>query len=495
MTKPTVKISHLVVLGDSLSDRGTLDKRELLGFIPMSYLSGLHSKSPRGRFTNGFLWGDYVSATTVEQFEINAARRKLKLDNSARSNADIGDELLTNRKLLKKDENAFSLNQDKHVLYNGERFARFYCEGGLTAHDYKTSITLDPTKEASRLILATLEEKRALLLKEDKKYAVSKHEKAETLVVEWSGANDLITVNEEPTYREADNAVSARIANVEQLIQKGYRNFVLFNLPNLALTPRYQAKNKAQQDNAAASSKYFNQQLAAKCQELNEKYGANLSVFDVSGLFEEVYHNPEKYDFDKDKLTTPYTTSAVFKENENNPVDKAEKISPAKGYMFWDDVHPTETMHNWLAEKFQDKYNNAFEFVSPEPIKLKAHEEADIALSDEKVVVNMLPEDVLKILNKLHKNAESMCKSRTKSRREKGELLKNFVFDVKSKCGCLEDVHELISAFKMDDSNMKIIKKHNNRIYDFFARKKTTRSEDDIAALEQAIIAQIGPRV
>ncbi len=54
--KPT-KITHLVVLGDSLSDRGTLNKRELLGFIPMSYLSGLRSKSPKGRFTNGFLWG------------------------------------------------------------------------------------------------------------------------------------------------------------------------------------------------------------------------------------------------------------------------------------------------------------------------------------------------------------------------------------------------------------------------------------------------------
>ena len=57
MTNNRKKITQLIIMGDSLSDRGTLNQRKLFGLIPMSYLSGLSSKSPRGRFTNGFLWG------------------------------------------------------------------------------------------------------------------------------------------------------------------------------------------------------------------------------------------------------------------------------------------------------------------------------------------------------------------------------------------------------------------------------------------------------
>lgn len=64
------QIARLIVLGDSLSDRGTLNKRKLLSFIPMSYLSGLSSKAPKGRFTNGYLWGDYVCTTTAEHIPL-----------------------------------------------------------------------------------------------------------------------------------------------------------------------------------------------------------------------------------------------------------------------------------------------------------------------------------------------------------------------------------------------------------------------------------------
>ncbi len=266
------RISRLVVLGDSLSDRGTIDKRKLLGFIPMALLSGLYGKSPKGRFTNGYLWGDYYCSAIAEGFEIEDERKKLKLGHTASANADISDEFLTDMALRKQNETSFSLNDDQHILFKGERFARFYCEGGLSAYDYSTSITIDPTKEIPRLILSSLDKKRKELLAEDKKYAISKAEKAETLVIEWSGANDFITENEKPTHTEADNAINARISNIEALIQNGYRNFVLFNLPDLALTPRYQAKDQWEQDNASECCDYFNKQLAARCAELNRKY-------------------------------------------------------------------------------------------------------------------------------------------------------------------------------------------------------------------------------
>nr|WP_241480327.1 SGNH/GDSL hydrolase family protein [Legionella norrlandica] len=340
MPNQPIKISHLVVLGDSLSDKGTLNKRELLGFIPMSYLSGLSSKSPRGRFTNGFLWGDYVGATTAEQFEIEHIRKKLKLQNDAINNADISDELLSNNKEKRKNEKSFSLNEDNHILFKGTRFARFYCEGGLTAHDYSSSFTFNLALFFTRLILATLGGKRNQLLNDDKKYNISNLEKSETLVVEWSGANDLITANEKPSRAAADKAVNDRIENIELLIRNGYRNFVLFNLPDLSLTPRYQRKSREEQQNASNSTEYFNQQLRTKSLELIKKYQnlripINLSVFDVNEQFKKVYNNPEQYGFERDKLKSPYVESDLFKKNQQNPVDQKKHISPAKGYMFW----------------------------------------------------------------------------------------------------------------------------------------------------------------
>ena len=494
-TTSSTHISHLVVLGDSLSDRGTLNKRELLGLIPMSYLSGLSDKSPRGRFTNGFLWGDFVSATIAEHFEIDQVRRTLKLRHDARSNADIGDAFLSNTHgFFRKNEKAFRLNADKHVLYKGKRFARFNCEGGLTAHNYLDEVTLNPVLEFSRLILSHLKMKQGELLQEDKKYHVSQFEKKETLIVEWSGANDLITVNSEPTFTEVDKAVNARIKNIEALVQNGYRHFVLFNLPDLSLTPRFKAKSKEQQVNASNCSDYFNQQLAKKSVELSQYFKTlhieiNLSVFNVNQIFKKVYANPEHYEFDTEKLTLPYTQSEAFKKNADNPIDRAKHTSPAKGYMFWDDVHPTANMHALLAEQFKEHYAKEFDFKPPRHHvrKLKAPvthlKQCDYSLHDKKD----LPENLRPILKKLHTHADLMCQSTHSHRKEKGERLKLFIFELKCHNGSLEDIHGLIHAFTMNPENKKIIQKHQNPVFDSIFNKKTTHSEDLIELLKNTV--------
>jgi len=501
-----IRISQLVVLGDSLSDRGTLDRRKLLGLLPMSYVTGLSDKSPRGRFTNGYLWADYLCATTLEDFEIEFERRRLKLKHDARSNADIGDEFLTSSIRRKKNETAFNLSDDKQILFDQRRFARFYCEGGLTSYDYSYSLSLDPTVEAYRLILATLEKKREELLEDDKKYHITSRQKAETLVVEWSGANDLLTVNERPTYQAADNAVNERIKNIEQLIKNGYRNFVLFNLPNLSLTPRFQAKTKDEQENAAECSEYFNRQLAARCEVLNKKYKdtltpINLSIFDAHSQFEEVYKNPKQYGFDEDKLKTPYTHSAEFEKNQKNPELIAKKTSPAKGYMFWDDVHPTMAMHHLIAERFREKCGTVYNFVATQhPRNISVQDDFYVQKKSQGLSEDLnldpgvkLPEDVQAIFDTLHQNAKSMCESTYPNYREKGVLLKKFLFELQCQEGDLEKLHEVISTFHMKTTNVGRLKTHYRPLYDFFALKTTTRSEDLMVVLANTIKSHLAP--
>lgn len=502
MLKSTIKISRFVVLGDSLSDRGTLDKRYAAGVLPMRIVSGLSSKSPRGRFTNGFLWGDYVSASTAEQFEIDALRKKLKLDNSPRSNADICDDFLSNDLYLaQKNQKDFSLNNDKQVLFKGERFARFYCEGGLTSHNYVGDFTFNLVLWFSRLILTHLNSKVNQLIQDDRSYRVSRAEKAETLVIEWSGANDLITVNSEPTHLEADNAINDRIANIEILIQRGYRNFALFNLPDLGLTPRYQARSAAERNNAAECSAYFNAQLELKVQALNEKYlkshpNLQLSVFDVNSLFNEVYNNPSAYDFDEDKIKIPYTTSDQFKRNQKNSQDQAKHTSPSDGYMFWDDVHPTADMHALLADKFNQKYRKMFRFTSPEKKEKLESKEAWETLnksnkaSKPKPFVK-LPADTAKLLNDIYAHAQLMCNSKSPLRVKKGQLLEQFVFDIKLQRGHLDDIYRYIKRFSRDTENIELLTTRQNKFYDFFTHKTATKSENKITLLKMSIKAHM----
>ena len=381
------KISRFVTMGDSLSDRGTLQNRYLLGFIPMSWLSGLRGESPEGRFTNGLAWSDHVIAMfsnvfTIEEFKNTATPPeksklidaldlagdkiyKFKSDDSE----DIADEVICrNEKVLKRIQNSYNLNNDRTITYEGENLVRNYNEGGLTSFDYSwvinniTTWTRNSLKLFfSCLILATLGEKRSQLLADDAQQGLSKQHKAETLVIEWSGANDLITANAKPTRAAVDKAVAARVANLKELIKNGYQSFVWFNLPNLALTPRYQAKSQAERDNAERCSDYFNKELEKAYKELSINYPhCSIELFDVDKIFREVYQKPADYHFDASKLKDPYTRSAAFRINEDG-------TSPATGYMFWDDVHPTADMHALLATRFYQKFSMKYSFSPPQP--------------------------------------------------------------------------------------------------------------------------------
>lgn len=163
----------------------------------------------------------------------------------------------------------YNLDNDLKVNYLGYTFARTYTEGGLAAHNYRWLPTSSLSRFFTRLILPTLEEKFDKIKEDDKKAQLTAQDKAETLIIEWSGANDLITVNERPSIAEADRAIAARIKNIEALVKQGYQNFVLFNLPDLSLVPRFQAASADERNNAHQCSVYFNTKLQEACKALS----------------------------------------------------------------------------------------------------------------------------------------------------------------------------------------------------------------------------------
>jgi len=357
-------IFYIAMIGDSLTDRGTLNNRYLFGCIPMSLLSGLRGLSPGDSFTNGLPWSDHLIAALANEFSLKKISREKSMDA-----ADLADAIITHdASIYPAVNNFYNLKNDKSADYNGQNFVRTYSEGGLTAYDYSWWPSKSISRFFSRLILSTLEKKRKELFAYDQSHHLSKKQKAHTLIIEWSGANDLITVNEKPSKPEVDRAIKARIKNLTELIKNGYRHFVLFNLPDLSLTPRYQNKEDPERENARACSYYFNNQLELACKNLKEQYPyCSIDIFDANKEFTNMYHHPEKYYLEKAKKNLAYTKSADFKILPNG-------TSPAKGYMFWDDVHPTADVHALLAYKFCELYRNKFNFLPPPPYGLhRAH--------------------------------------------------------------------------------------------------------------------------
>lgn len=386
------KISRFVTMGDSLSDRGTLQNRYLLGFIPMSWLSGLRGESPQGRFTNGLAWSDHVIAMFSNVFIINQLKNPTNYpDKRASLDAlDLAGDTKNKRgwddsdiaaAVARRDERvreliktSYNLKNDRTISYQGENLVRNYNEGGLTSFDYSWVINNIKTWTRnslklffSCLILATLGEKRSQLLDDDERQGISKQHKAETLVIEWSGANDLITANDKPSRVAVERAVAARISNLKELMKNGYQHFVWFNLPNLALTPRYQARSQAERDNAEACTNYFNSELEKAYKELSINYPhCSIELFDVNEIFTQVYQNPADYNFDESKLKEAFGTNH-------------DASTPSTGYMFWDDVHPTADMHALLADQFYRKFSLKYSFSPP---KADA-EEAKINVSED----------------------------------------------------------------------------------------------------------------
>lgn len=231
----------------------------------------------------------------------------------------------------------------------GEKVNRSYAIGGATSHasSYgKNSNKLETLgNKIRKSFLSSLKNERNELKRDDTKYHITKEDKESTLIAEWSGANDIATVtnlqtgNIESAKKQAHLAVQARLENVEKLIKSGYKNFALFNLPNLANTPRFNAPAlpKGRKEEVSELSILYNKELAEGIRILSEKYkdkNCNIQCFDVDGTFNKIYNNPEEFGFNQD----------VNMQAAN--IEYTEGKVP----LFNDDVHPSTQAHEIIAQ-------------------------------------------------------------------------------------------------------------------------------------------------
>lgn len=148
---------------------------------------------------------------------------------------------------------------------------------------------------------------------------------ANDLVVFWAGSNDI--------FNGATNMTTlAGTANgyLQNLYGLGARNFLILNLVPLGFTPAHIGTANESLFNSRAQS--FNGALAGHASSLRG-LGANVTELDAYSAFLQIRSNPGQYGLTN--VTQNYLTTGG---NVNE-------------FLFWDDVHPTQQIHQVLRQR------------------------------------------------------------------------------------------------------------------------------------------------
>jgi len=146
-----------------------------------------------------------------------------------------------------------------------------------------------------------------------------------------------------PTDPNSSNTILAEAltsigANLQRLVASGAQNFLIGNAPNLALVPAITQQGPLAQLLAGGMSIAFNAQLDGIVNSLSVVPYLQVSTLDVFGSLNLLVSNPQTIgltDVTDTCITPGVIVHAVCADTD--------------GYLFWDGIHPTHTVHLFLA--------------------------------------------------------------------------------------------------------------------------------------------------
>ena len=161
------------------------------------------------------------------------------------------------------------------------------------------------------------------------------------LYVVFAGSNDFIGGQTNVSI-PANNLLN----DVARLYSAGVRNFLIPNLPLLGYTPRFNGSATTAATYNTRSTQ-FNAAVDAGIAALAGS-DEHLSIFrlDVASIFVDAITNPAK--FNLANVTAP---AAPGLEPGDSSYSTSLIAPNASEYLFWDDLHPTATVHSILAAR------------------------------------------------------------------------------------------------------------------------------------------------
>ena len=305
----TLNLEQIYIFGDSNSDQG--NGFNLTGFPPEPFYN-------EGRYTNGSNWVDYLS----NDFSLNP-------------------ELYTN------------LNPDSSNLpEDGINFA----VGGATTGD--TNIGNMPGES----LLPGLEQQVDYF--DDLLNGTTASPDA--LYMIWAGPNDYVeSLNNGGIDPNLPTTSVNNLSNaIDELHDLGANNILVFNLPDISKTPLgHSHLNSEASDLITDLTHQQNTLLDQSVEELNQANPElNLVSFDFNKFFHEILDNPNSFGLTN---VTDNCSGIPFPDlpDNFNPCDNPDQ------YFFWDNQHPTTTVHRVIADEVIDTVKSEFPNYStvPEP--------------------------------------------------------------------------------------------------------------------------------
>ncbi len=155
----------------------------------------------------------------------------------------------------------------------------------------------------------------------------------------WAGANDFYTVNNIYSTTTYLTSSSNMLSNVRNLYDHGARDFFVPLMPDLSQTPEALSSSSSYQSAALARTREYNGALSTGLQSLSTSLpGASIVVFDTPAFMQN---------------TVPELAAGGIDVTDACYDAKLESVcSFQEQYLFWDNVHPTNTGHWILGQAF-----------------------------------------------------------------------------------------------------------------------------------------------
>ncbi|MDT7934027.1 MAG: SGNH/GDSL hydrolase family protein [Sphingomonadaceae bacterium] len=163
------------------------------------------------------------------------------------------------------------------------------------------------------------------------------------------GGNDVANATIQGTGATAiGGAVATELAAVQSLRSAGAANFLIVNVPNIGITPRFTQGSPALAPTATTLTQLYNRSLASGLAGLNLG-GANVTLFDLYGFNSRLLANAAGRGLTN--LTDPcYTNAPLSAATTAACGPGAANIG---GFAYWNEFHPTGTVHALWAEGFE----------------------------------------------------------------------------------------------------------------------------------------------
>ena len=159
------------------------------------------------------------------------------------------------------------------------------------------------------------------------------------LIVVWGGANDFLNARQ----TNPSIPVSNLAAEITDIANHGGKYFLVPNLPPLGITPDVRSLGSAAVTSMNSLSIQFDSMLASEENTLEASLGIKIFRLDVASLSELMIHIPGA--FGLTNVTGQALQNGSFNEGLPGPVAP----NPDQ-YLFWDGVHPTQTVHKIVGD-------------------------------------------------------------------------------------------------------------------------------------------------